>query len=226
MSESLPQDKLHLVKLPSQALPANWREYIAQGKAATVDNMDPSCPFLVLEKSDHEKVYEWLNLRSLWVAKSMPNDIISPDPTPKVSLRRATKATVTSSVNATAKKRRVSEVSVSDMSFDTDMQFPEVSTLRKYPFQAWDPMNTRSGFFAYRPVSAIQILCNSEPDDKSLLVGGQRRNYWSTSMSNDCLIPNHNIALLGRNQQLIGTHQSRRYSTVAFKILTKLLKHA
>uniref|UniRef100_A0A0D9V1X4 Uncharacterized protein n=1 Tax=Leersia perrieri TaxID=77586 RepID=A0A0D9V1X4_9ORYZ len=203
MSESLPQDKLHLVKLPSQALPANWREYIAQGKAATVDNMDPSCPFLVLEKSDHEKVYEWLNLRSLWVAKSMPNDIISPDPTPKVSLRRATKATVTSSVNATAKK-----------------------TLRKYPFQAWDPMNTRSGFFAYRPVSAIQILCNSEPDDKSLLVGGQRRNYWSTSMSNDCLIPNHNIALLGRNQQLIGTHQSRRYSTVAFKILTKLLKHA
>lgn len=52
-------------------------------ECATADNMDLSCPVLVLEKFDLEKIHEWSRLRSAWVAKSIPNDIIIPDPTPK-----------------------------------------------------------------------------------------------------------------------------------------------
>uniref|UniRef100_A0A0E0NCL4 Uncharacterized protein n=1 Tax=Oryza rufipogon TaxID=4529 RepID=A0A0E0NCL4_ORYRU len=81
MSESIP-DKQIVVRFPNHVLPASLRENM--GKGATVDNMDPSCPFLVLEKYDRKKSYEWLNLRAAWVAKSMPNDIIIPDPTPEV----------------------------------------------------------------------------------------------------------------------------------------------
>ncbi|CAL5087535.1 unnamed protein product [Urochloa decumbens] len=50
---------------------------------ATVDNMDPSCPFLVLEKLDVDKLHEWGRLRSIFLAKSKPNCIIIPDPTPQ-----------------------------------------------------------------------------------------------------------------------------------------------
>ncbi|EEE56683.1 hypothetical protein OsJ_06135 [Oryza sativa Japonica Group] len=81
MSESIP-DKQIVVRFPNHVLPASLRENMGK-EGATVDNMDPSCPFLVLEKYDRKKSYEWLNLRAAWVAKSMPNDIIIPDPTPE-----------------------------------------------------------------------------------------------------------------------------------------------
>ncbi|XP_015697989.1 uncharacterized protein LOC102704371 isoform X1 [Oryza brachyantha] len=52
-------------------------------EGATVDNMDPSCPFLVLEKFDWHLAAKWMDLKAYWVAKSIPNDIIIPDPTPE-----------------------------------------------------------------------------------------------------------------------------------------------
>uniref|UniRef100_A0A0D3F365 Uncharacterized protein n=1 Tax=Oryza barthii TaxID=65489 RepID=A0A0D3F365_9ORYZ len=82
MSESTP-DKQIVVRFPNHVLPASLRENLGK-EGATADNMDPSCPFLVLEKYDSNKSYEWLNLRAAWVAKNMPNDIIFPDPTPQV----------------------------------------------------------------------------------------------------------------------------------------------
>lgn len=46
---------------------------------------DLSCPFMVPENENFnlEKFREWSRLRSEWVARSIPNNIIIPDPTPK-----------------------------------------------------------------------------------------------------------------------------------------------
>ncbi|KAL6838411.1 hypothetical protein ACP4OV_031656 [Aristida adscensionis] len=58
-------------------------DYDVLKQAATVDNMDPSRPFLFLQKFSYDKVDEWMYIRSAWLAKRMPKDIIMPDPTPK-----------------------------------------------------------------------------------------------------------------------------------------------
>lgn len=52
-------------------------------EGATVDNMDPSRPFLYLEKFDQKKMDEWVKIKSVWAAKNVKNDIMT-DPTPQV----------------------------------------------------------------------------------------------------------------------------------------------
>uniref|UniRef100_J3N0H0 Uncharacterized protein n=1 Tax=Oryza brachyantha TaxID=4533 RepID=J3N0H0_ORYBR len=59
------QDGRLEVRLPYRFIPDAWREKIdGQGneEGATVDNMDPSCPFLVLDKYDWDKIDEWVDL--------------------------------------------------------------------------------------------------------------------------------------------------------------------
>ncbi|BAF13340.2 Os03g0774900 [Oryza sativa Japonica Group] len=51
-------------------------------EGATVDNMDPSRPFLYLEKFDQKKMDEWVKIKSVWAAKNVKNDIMT-DPTPQ-----------------------------------------------------------------------------------------------------------------------------------------------
>uniref|UniRef100_I1NZ29 Uncharacterized protein n=1 Tax=Oryza glaberrima TaxID=4538 RepID=I1NZ29_ORYGL len=99
--------------------------------------------------------------------------------------------------------------------------------LRIRTLRGCDPTFTRRGFFRYRRLPVEAQSLSTAADDKSLrLHGGQLRNYSSTTMSNESLVPNHNIGLLGRIQQLIDSHQSRRCSTAAFDVLRKVLKHA
>lgn len=86
MSESA-LDKHIVVKIPDHFLPdAFIGESVGKGKedGATVDNMDPSRPFLVIKKSDLDKADEWVKIKYAWMAKSLTNDIIIPDPTPQV----------------------------------------------------------------------------------------------------------------------------------------------
>ncbi|RLN16559.1 hypothetical protein C2845_PM02G32680 [Panicum miliaceum] len=52
-------------------------------EGAIADDVDLSRPILVVEKFDYEKFHEWTRMRSEFIAKSMPKDIIIPDPTPK-----------------------------------------------------------------------------------------------------------------------------------------------
>uniref|UniRef100_A0A0D3F367 Uncharacterized protein n=1 Tax=Oryza barthii TaxID=65489 RepID=A0A0D3F367_9ORYZ len=95
--------------------------------------------------------------------------------------------------------------------------------LRIRTLRGCDPTFTRRGFFRYRRLPVEAQSLSTAADDKSLrLHGGQLRNYSSTSMSNESLVPNHNIGLLGRIQQLIDSHQSRRCSTAAFDVLRKV----
>ncbi|KAL6838501.1 hypothetical protein ACP4OV_031746 [Aristida adscensionis] len=57
-------------------------DYDVLKQAATVDNMDPSRPFCfsrILVTISWTRMY----IRSAWLAKHMPKDIIMPDPTPK-----------------------------------------------------------------------------------------------------------------------------------------------
>ncbi|XP_062199192.1 uncharacterized protein LOC133901739 [Phragmites australis] len=81
-----------MVKLQASSAPMGNKEAMQASchadndnreEGATTDNMDPSRPFLYLEKFDVEKMREWSRLRSAWLAKSKPNDIIIPDPTPQ-----------------------------------------------------------------------------------------------------------------------------------------------
>ncbi|XP_052142083.1 uncharacterized protein LOC127761794 isoform X1 [Oryza glaberrima] len=103
----------------------------------------------------------------------------------------------------------------------------EKKALRIRTLRGCDPTFTRRGFFRYRRLPVEAQSLSTAADDKSLrLHGGQLRNYSSTTMSNESLVPNHNIGLLGRIQQLIDSHQSRRCSTAAFDVLRKVLKHA
>ncbi|XP_062199997.1 uncharacterized protein LOC133902428 isoform X2 [Phragmites australis] len=67
-----------------EAALAAYYGYNEGEEGATADNMDPSRPFLVLEKFDLKKIDEWDRLRSEFLAKSIPNDIIIPDPTPQL----------------------------------------------------------------------------------------------------------------------------------------------
>lgn len=99
--------------------------------------------------------------------------------------------------------------------------------MRKIRLTGSEPSLKRRGFFRYRRLPVEAQSLSTAADDKSLrLHGGQLRNYSSTSMSNESLVPNHNIGLLGRIQQLIDSHQSRRCSTAAFDVLRKVLRHA
>nr|BAD27971.1 hypothetical protein [Oryza sativa Japonica Group] len=101
------------------------------------------------------------------------------------------------------------------------------AAMRKIRLTGSEPSLKRRGFFRYRRLPVEAQSLSTAADDKSLrLHGGQLRNYSSTSMSNESLVPNHNIGLLGRIQQLIDSHQSRRCRTAAFDVLRKVLKHA
>ncbi|EEC72864.1 hypothetical protein OsI_06631 [Oryza sativa Indica Group] len=103
----------------------------------------------------------------------------------------------------------------------------EKKAMRKIRLTGSEPSLKRRGFFRYRRLPVEAQSLSTAADDKSLrLHGGQLRNYSSTSMSNESLVPNHNIGLLGRIQQLIDSHQSRRCSTAAFDVLRKVLRHA
>ncbi|EEE60020.1 hypothetical protein OsJ_12769 [Oryza sativa Japonica Group] len=68
-------------------------------EGATVDNMDPSRPFLYLEKFDQKKMDEWVKIKSVWAAKNVKNDIMT-DPTPQLLFRHGASANVRTVGNA------------------------------------------------------------------------------------------------------------------------------
>lgn len=94
---------------------------------------------------------------------------------------------------------------------------------RKKALKGWDPTFIKRNFFPYwRSVLGAQLsVSNGAADEKSMLHRPQFRN---SVVSNESSSLNHNISFLGRIQQLSGTHESRRYSTAAFRMLTKVLK--
>ncbi|KAF2912336.1 hypothetical protein DAI22_10g001150 [Oryza sativa Japonica Group] len=87
MLKGTPLNEPSIVKLPEYELPDAFRGEI-DGKGleegATIDNMDPSRPFLVLNVFDWDKVDEWIALKTAWIAKRLKNDIIIPDPVPQI----------------------------------------------------------------------------------------------------------------------------------------------
>ena len=105
----------------------------------------------------------------------------------------------------------------------TSLPAAEKKAARKKALKGWDPTFIKRNFFPYwRSVLGAQLsVSNGAADEKSMLHRPQFRN---SVVSNESSSLNHNISFLGRIQQLSGTHESRRYSTAAFRMLTKVLK--
>ncbi|CAL5063574.1 unnamed protein product [Urochloa decumbens] len=104
----------------------------------------------------------------------------------------------------------------------------EKKILRKKVIGGWDPTYTKRSFFPYWR-SVLGARCSvtvypsyAEADDKMVLDLEQLRKRMSNGPPS---IPNH-IGLIGKFQQLTSTHQSRKFSTGAFKALVKVLKNA
>nr|BAB63840.1 P0660F12.2 [Oryza sativa Japonica Group]BAB63845.1 P0660F12.9 [Oryza sativa Japonica Group] len=102
----------------------------------------------------------------------------------------------------------------------TSLPAAEKKAARKKALKGWDPTFIKRNFFPYwRSVLGAQLsVSNGAADEKSMLHRPQFRN---SVVSNESSSLNHNISFLGRIQQLSGTHESRRYSTAAFRMLTK-----
>lgn len=92
--------------------------------------------------------------------------------------------------------------------------------MRKEKHGGWDSTYMMRSFVPYWR-SVLGARCKNGIQHPSYAVADKSDVYHVPS-----LIPNHNIGLAGRIQQLASTRQSRMYSTSALKTLAKVLRIA